>query len=334
MQPFGLYYLGNDRVLDWLVASLESVRQHGYQGPITLIPYNDKITRLTKLAAQYNFSIWQSDSFLELDRLGLTLDPALPSQVHTFRKLAAFWGEYEYFLFSDADVIALTNYQEVLDAFRQSQFDFMYFSAPVAHVYQPPFLDEMIRDYNAPRFNAGFLAGRHGVFTLEEIAGYVERARLVRKHFAPDTNDQPFVNYCTDIKQLPRGHLADVLPEFSRVHAAKRPLKMQANIARMDEPANPSYGKRLAFIHWSGFSLNPWMPKRDIFLQYRLAPMSPAARWWRRLVWQVIFGPAPWLRQIANRLPGLRQSLGYLYRKSSRTRKLRNMTVRLDEPGE
>src|SRR5262245_1099401 len=132
LQPVGLYYLGNDSVLDWLVASLESVRQHGYRGPITVIPFDEKIARLTTLVPPYDFSIWQHPSLLELDRIGQSLDPVKPYHVHSFRKLAAFWGDYEHFFYSDADVVALTNYQELFDAFRQSQLDFMYFSAPIA----------------------------------------------------------------------------------------------------------------------------------------------------------------------------------------------------------
>src|SRR5690348_16398072 len=55
MPRTGVYFLANDSIYDLAVAFLKSFRIHNPAAALCLIPYDDQISRLSRLASQYNF---------------------------------------------------------------------------------------------------------------------------------------------------------------------------------------------------------------------------------------------------------------------------------------
>ena len=53
----GVYTLANDPMYDWLVAFLESMREHEPDLPIVVIPFDDRIERVARLRGKYCFAI-------------------------------------------------------------------------------------------------------------------------------------------------------------------------------------------------------------------------------------------------------------------------------------
>jgi hypothetical protein len=92
----GIYFLANDNVLDWLIASINSIRAYGCDMPIVIIPFDDRIEGVARFAERRNATIWFDDSQRELDELGAFLGFSKTNR-HLYRKLAAFSGPLDEF---------------------------------------------------------------------------------------------------------------------------------------------------------------------------------------------------------------------------------------------
>jgi hypothetical protein len=64
MSNKGVFFLANDGIYDLVVAFLNSFRIHNPTLPLCLIPYRNDIQRISKLAAKYNFAIFDDQSLL------------------------------------------------------------------------------------------------------------------------------------------------------------------------------------------------------------------------------------------------------------------------------
>src|ERR1041385_3167220 len=122
----GLYFLANDRVLNWSIAFLESVRSHEPELRLVMIPFDSRIDEIARLADQYRFEIFDHRSLSELDEIGKTFYPTWEIWQRTFRKFAVFWGPLERFIFSDVDIVHLEGVQQYADAFERSGLDLLY----------------------------------------------------------------------------------------------------------------------------------------------------------------------------------------------------------------
>ncbi|MHC5597005.1 MAG: Npun_R2821/Npun_R2822 family protein [Nostoc sp.] len=139
MKALGIYTLANDTVFDQLVALLNSIEVNVSQDiPVCIIPYNDQIKKVNQeIKSRKNVTLFENresiqrwDNFANevwavhpaakqghLSRNSWYLSPLL-------RKLCAFDGEFEKFVFYDADSLAMKPLANLLD--QLDSYDFIF----------------------------------------------------------------------------------------------------------------------------------------------------------------------------------------------------------------
>lgn len=286
----GLYFLANDAVLDWLIAFLESVRFFNSEMRLVMIPWDDRIRKVGRLASRYRFEILSEDSvyreaLAQADEIGRTMFPVHPYKWPAFRKLAVFDGPLDVFLFSDVDVVLLSDPEALLTTFENANADIMFISkSPKCSYADDAFRQTMIEQYGSQEFNSGFWASRKGALSWATLLEQATECSRQPGLFCPLVIDQPFLNYCFDRPRLRRRSFQEALPDLAESHWSnpKREglLAEENGIYRWARslPDLDLAGKRVALLHWAGFSLGPRMPFRWAFLKFRLRGMSP----WRR----------------------------------------------------
>jgi hypothetical protein len=271
----GLYCLANDGVIDWLIAFLRSVRAQPSMRelPITVIPYDDRLDRTMGLRDRYRFDVLDDPALGELDRLGQRVAWPPRERMPHFRKLAAFWGPYEEFLFLDADIVVVDDLMPFLRLAGEDRADLLYFDHDVAQVYRAgaalPF-DVRV----SSGFNTGAFASRRGVLDLGELRSLAEAAEPFREAFV-DVGEQPFVNFVFDTTGRTAEPFAERVPDLAAALRAGLGLELAADGWRL-AGAN---GPRVPMVHWAGFTPTPWMPHKALWLEHRLAgEPGPVAR--------------------------------------------------------
>ena len=269
----GIYCLANDKVLEWIIPFLESLRSYNKQYPLYIIPFDDDISKLRKLSQKYNFNFYRDSNLELLDELGAKVRGVNDIHNHRFRIFSIFWGSLDRFIFFDSDIIVLGDLQELFQAYLNSDCEFMYYYRGIFdQVYKAgEFRNKMIREYGANGFNAGSFVSSKGVFSLDDIQELAKQATIIRQYFVDRCIVQPFVNYCVDIKQLKTQAIADAIPDLGSEWA-------KFNIECVDDTYKVN-GKRILYTHWAGFGYGPNMPNRQLFLKYRLKGLSGPARW-------------------------------------------------------
>ena len=268
----GVYCLGNDEFIEWFQMFVRSLRHFNPTLPLTVIPYDTRVTRLQKLTSQFNFDLVPEAEAARFD--------ALESRVMgqgryagMFRKWASFFGPYDEFIFLDADIAVTMPLDELFAAFGQSPFDLVYFDADITNVYEPEHIAGMQLKYHSVGFNAGAFMSRKGAVTGEQLwrtaeAAAAERPKLKRNHV-----DQPFLNYVFDT--LPRRTTQHItlLPKLARIPWARARFQYDARHDRMVD----AEGRQMPFVHWAGCHYLT-LVRPEIFLKYRLLGLSFPAR--------------------------------------------------------
>lgn len=287
----GIYCLGNDNVLDWMLAFLESLRHYEPEINLIVIPFDDKIQELQKLSSKYNFSFLNDDNLKALDCIGQAIHPEKYSDSHTFRKIAAFWGPFEKFIFLDSDIVILSKLDVLFQPFLQSNCDLMHYDTSVDYVYKPgEFRDWMVLEFGSTSFNTGCFASTNHLVTLEDVQDCLAQAISVKDNFACG-GEQPFLNYFIDIKRLKRGTFFEKDQNLCKwTWANLKPIQYINEKYCLMKPKNPNFGKQMPFLHWSGILISPFMPNQNLFLKYRLKSLSPLGKgryilfdWWKPL---------------------------------------------------
>jgi hypothetical protein len=270
----GVYCLANDGVLDWFVAFCESLRAHAPDLPLVTIPFDGRTAELSELRGRYGFELLgdeHSESLARLDRIGERLWPGRAAAAHAFRKLVAFWGPLEDFVFLDSDIVVLEDPDRFLDAYaeRRAVAPLMFFDWDIEMVYLPGELRERMVAAGSRGFNTGAFAGSSGSLSIEQLEELASEAEAVRDGF-PETAEQPFLNFCVDSLGWRIRSFQEELDDVA-VPWAGLEVEWSDHEGRVADRGRPDFGKRLPFLHWAGFPLTPWMPYKHVFLDYRLA---------------------------------------------------------------
>lgn len=265
----GIYCLANDGVLEWFIAFIKSLRQHNPTIPLRVIPFDDRCAQLEKLCSIYDFSIIKAPLH-GYDAIGELFVPG-QAGAHTFRKLHAFEGEFDEFLFLDSDIVVVDDLSPLFAAFGRSDADVLFTDLDVEHVYAAGELYE--RSLHDPRykaFNTGIWMARRGLLQLEQL-GELARAAHASGQMHHDY-DQPFINFCLHETGARLREAREELPHiFERAWAADPDINKCDNIAARFNPEVASNGKWMPFLHWAGYATPPVIPNGKIFLHYRLA---------------------------------------------------------------
>ncbi|GAX34439.1 Npun_R2821/Npun_R2822 family protein [Nodularia sp. NIES-3585] len=197
MKPFGIYTLANDVVYDQLVALLNSIEVNVSQDiPICVIPYNDQLDQVKQeIKSRKNVTLFNNGESLQrwddlankvwavhpaakqknISRNALYRSPLL-------RKLSAFDGEFEKFVFYDGDSLAMKPLEQVLE--KLDNYDFIFDDWEHKKTRQNAALDVDIieatglykEEHIRPKLHcSSFFASKQGIFSPSEIEPMQQR---------------------------------------------------------------------------------------------------------------------------------------------------------------
>jgi len=271
LQDRGVYTLANDHAIEWFQAFIRSFRKTNPTVPLTVIPFDEHMSQIYALRAEFDFEIMDESKCRHFDVLAEKTG-ARKSRAGNFRKYACFSGNYREFLYLDADIVTLMPVDELLDAFSSGSAQLAFLDTSSDWCYSESLAAIMIAEYNSPMYNAGAFISYHGVISEVEIDAAAEKATAICEGFVT-RGDQPFMNYVTDIYRLRVEPLCEMAPGIADKIWARQNCSYDGNTGL----AKNSEGKAIPFIHWAGCAY-PTMVRPDIFLRYRLEGISLATR--------------------------------------------------------
>jgi hypothetical protein len=287
----GVICLANDGIVDGLIALCESLRTHSPKLPLTVVPFDANLSRTRHVVSSYGYDLYDDPSLDAMDSLGKRYWRGETWRPHSMRKLCAFWGPYENFLFLDADIVVLRPLEPYFEAFRESTAELMYFSTDLSMVYRGSLLQTMV-ERGAVGFQTGVFMSRRGALTEDSLSTLMAECEAQRDGFV-DVLEQTFLNYAVDTVGLRKLDAHSAVSDAVDAWAGMR-LKRTADGFVLADARTPDSGRPVTLIHWGGYALGPFMPYRRIFLRYRLA--NPTS--WQRIAFQA--------RSLAGSARGLR----------------------------
>src|SRR6185503_12282941 len=103
----GVFFLASDSVAELAFAFLNSFRTFNADVPLCLIPFDDDIAGLRALSSQYQFVMYEDRELLRrCDSIGESLHRR---RVGHYRKLAAWHGPFDEFIYIDVDTVVLAD---------------------------------------------------------------------------------------------------------------------------------------------------------------------------------------------------------------------------------
>jgi hypothetical protein len=268
----GVYCLANDTVAEWFEAFIRSFRRFNPDMPLTLIPFNESISRLKALQSQFQFDIMAEAPCRRFDALAM---PVMGTDrlAGTYRKFACFFGPYDEFLFLDSDIVTITALPRLFEAFARSNYDFVFFDYNLDMAYTPGLATRMLAQYGSPGFNSGAFLSRKGVLREADLLPLAHQAATVRDGLIPGMLEQSFINYVMDVTRQRMTGIEKLLPDLADRVWARQPFNFNPKTEVARTPAR----KILPFIHWPGCA-HPTMVRPEIFLKYRLLGMTAGER--------------------------------------------------------
>jgi hypothetical protein len=277
-QQQGIYLICNDAVLDWTISLLRGLRASNPDLPVIMIPFDQNYARTAEIAGTYDVSFWQDEGLLQrFDKLGARFWPNSPVGAHMFRKLAAFFGPLNTFIYLDVDCVVNQPLGDILNVAERHPRHFLYSDPEPESVILMSDAAIDIRRGGA-WFNAGIFASTRGSFSLDAIDDLVED--LLQGGTELVTGEQSFLNILVRRSGLPVAQLDSVVPGFPPYTFAKQ-------VAERPWPEARSW----PVIHWAGESMATNMSLRKIYRHHRIRRRSPVDTV-KFLVWNSRLRPA------------------------------------------
>ena len=279
----GVYIVANDKVTENAIALLSSLRLRDPDIPVYLIPFNDDYHAVgQRLSELYSVKLFPDLDFLGdlTEQIG-TIFPkdflALPNKM---RKLAAWFGPLDEFLYIDTDILFFTPVSDTLAYLDRADFiwcDYHYkggledvFSEVVPK--QGIFSDRALEDV----FNSGLWGSKKSALSLEQLYALLTECAAHREYFdfSNGTTDQPIMNYLV-LKAIPS--------RLNIVKANPGEPGSWGGTAHFEQRGDQLFDgdHPLRYLHWAGTPMEPGGPYRDIWEHYRYRD-EPEARVYQR----------------------------------------------------
>src|SRR4051812_24380665 len=101
----GVYFLANDSVLALALAFLKSFRSYNPELNLQLIPFDARCEEIIALKTRFTFDVYPNQELLQnCDRVSEAFHGKTMGH---YRKLAAWDGEFEEFIYIDIDTVVL-----------------------------------------------------------------------------------------------------------------------------------------------------------------------------------------------------------------------------------
>lgn len=258
----GVYFLANDKVYDLAIAFLNSFRLHNKEISLCLIPYDQKFETIASLKDEYDFTIFDSKKILDYcDDVSIKFHG---KQLGAYRKLAAWEGDFDEFVYIDLDTV-------VLDSI---DFSFEYlktYSVFTSHsnvnslvkwvwkesIYAKNILNLEQIKYSA---NTGFFVSKKNLFSMELVLSKVDSALQLKDDMVLFCMEQPFLNYLI----VTSGHnYSSITQMFKKNWRLKLKFEYWAGIKGAITIKGRLYVllffQPFFLVHWAGL----WQPVND-----------------------------------------------------------------------
>jgi hypothetical protein len=254
----GVYFLANDFILDRVIAFLNSFRRFNESLPLCLIPYADDLDQLLRLQSRYDFSIWSGDmSVLQTcDEISRSFHGPRRTE-HKYRKLAAWEGEYDEFVYLDCDTVILRDVSAVFAHLDQFAFVTGYSNHPPTRplvwndsIYQAGVLTEEQVAYAA---GTGLVASRKEHLRFAGVRQQLPAALELAPHMYLETCDQPLLNYLIVSSGLPHTSLAVIAGAGGATDVAIEWWAGEPVGTIRDGQIVSAQSPPILMVHWAGF---------------------------------------------------------------------------------
>lgn len=265
--------MGDDSVIDWLIALLNSLRHHESTTPLFLIPYSGNLTQTRRWCAARDVQILDSLDLDGLIRIATPLAEGRHNPRH-YQKLAALEVPAERIIFLDADIVLLEEISPYADLLDRHECDFLFYERNLDMVYSPgSFREGMIRDHGSVGFNSGVWIARAGLLDRTALAACAKSALPFREEL--QCVDQGFFNYLADTSGWRKAALPDLAPELSRENWAFFDYEPTGTGYRLRAHDFVQENARLILLHWAGFSKSDSAKNIHFFLASRFSHVRP-----------------------------------------------------------
>ena len=268
----GVYIVANNKVGDNAIALLSSLRRHDPNVPVYMIPFNDDYqTLFKKLQALYQVELFPDLDFL--DTFTQTISDIFPRDFlalpNKMRKLAAWFGPLDEFLYIDTDILFFEPVSQTLAYLDRADFiccDYHFKGRKLRDVFSQTAVEQGIfpTDIVNSVFNSGLWGSKTGVITLEDMVARLEECAQNRDYFdfSGGTTDQPIMNYLVLNSIKTRLNIAQVEPHEPGSWGGRKHFVTRDHALYDGET-------RLRYLHWAGTPMCPGGPYRQLWEYYR-----------------------------------------------------------------
>lgn len=289
----GIYILANDYVYDQLVALLNSIETNiSPTMPVCILPYDDRLDQVRSLIAarpqvslfenhdsiqrweQFATEAWQSHDRAQKTWRERELPTVYRLAMH--RKLCCFDGEFDQFIYFDADTLALGSVAPIfqkLDDYDWVTNDYQY-SSDLKYIFDGSptdllnvFTPETLKNI----FCAGWFASKKGVFTDEILRSLLDSLKSGEADLmALWGPDQSLMNYMV---------LRSQISYYNFASTGTAPGSHWSSSFEQQDHVLYDKGQRLMYLHYMSVATAHFnrlcqgeeaqIPYRDLFLYYR-----------------------------------------------------------------
>ncbi|RZM76533.1 Npun_R2821/Npun_R2822 family protein [Leptolyngbya iicbica] len=294
----GIYTLANDKVFDQVVALINSIEENaGKDFPVIIFPYDDCTERLKTLTQKYPQvevfedqkiiqrwdewvkDIWATHPTAAEKWLAVDGKPGI-HRMGTHRRLCAFDGPLDHFIYMDADTLLLQSPNLIFKALERVDwvtYDFQH--KDLSHAFDTSsfrlfelFPEDEIK---SKVFCSGFFGAKRNIVDGQDIQFYLEKLSSGEAEVLyPMAPDQTVLNYFVLRKPISSVNLALSLPSDQVTgNSVTSPHFEEVRSKVLDK------GVPLLYLHYIGISSkifkrlckgeNIDFPYRDTFLHYR-----------------------------------------------------------------
>ncbi|MEM9980204.1 MAG: Npun_R2821/Npun_R2822 family protein [Cyanobacteria bacterium P01_D01_bin.2] len=268
----GVYIVANEKVRDNAIALLASLRRHDAHIPVYLIPFDDSYPSLLQtLQILYQVQLFPDLTFLETFTQKISeIFPrdflALPNKM---RKLAAWFGPLDEFLYIDTDILFFEPVSHTLAYLERADFiccDYHFKGRKLRDVFSPSVIERGLfsADVVNSVFNSGLWGSKKGTITLEQLYARLEECAQNRDYFdfSGGTTDQPLMNYLVLNSIDNRLNITQVNPNEPGSWGGMKHFVVRDRVLYDGDT-------RLRYLHWAGTPMRPGGPYRELWEYYR-----------------------------------------------------------------
>jgi lipopolysaccharide biosynthesis glycosyltransferase len=268
----GIYIVANDRVIDNAIALLNSIRYYDPEVTIYLIPFNDNYHKVAEqLATLHKVQIFPDLELIDkfTKRIGEIFDRDFLALPNKMRKLVAWFGPLDEFIYIDTDIVVFEKIADNLDKLSEVDFfccDYHHANDKLRNIFSPfvkeqqIFSDAQLQDV----FNSGFWASKKGIITEQQMDEALRECAVHREYFdfSEGVTDQPILNYLVLKLIAKRGNLVKIPGGGPGSWAGSQNFQQQ-DYALYDR------GQRLKYLHWAGTRIKTGSPYWQLWEHYR-----------------------------------------------------------------